>query len=135
MSKVALEVAQAEVNKWLDYKKVSQEKRETYQNYISALVSGVQEGILSIDEENVITQKLIWPIKHQEGKGALESLSFRPRITVGAIHNHMNGVKADDADGRIKAYICALTNTPKALINALDTDDYGIPQAVAVFFF
>ncbi len=50
------------------------------------------------------------------------------------IHSHLQGVKPSDADGRVGAYIAALTSTPKAVINCLDTEDYGIAQSIAIFF-
>jgi hypothetical protein len=46
----------------------------------------------------------------------------------------MQGVKASDGDGRVCAYVAALSSQPKEVIKHLDTEDYAIATAVAVFF-
>jgi len=124
--------ANAEIEKWLDFKKVSAKKRIAYADNIATLAEAISEGSLSLNDETfVLTQNLKFPIGEQL---SIPQFTFKPRVAVGDLNNAMNGVKATDAEGRINAYISALTNQSKEVIKKLDTEDFTIPQAIAVFF-
>lgn len=132
MSKVNRETAEAEINSWLDYKKINEKKRENYKDNISALVDAVCDGILSVNPDTKeLIQTLNFPIGDEMKVSKLE---FKPRLTVGSVQSHLNGVKATDADGRIIAYVAALTSQPKELIKKLDTEDNSVAQSIAIFF-
>jgi hypothetical protein len=132
MGKIVKEVAENEINSWLDYKKVSPGKRESYKDQIELLVDAVGEGFLTLNPETkVLTQTLSSPIGKDE---AVKTLDYKPRLKVSSVHNHLKGVKATDADGRILANVCALTSTNSELIKELYTEDYSISQAIALFF-
>jgi hypothetical protein len=128
MEKIAREVAAAEVEKWLDKKNVSQNKRESFKDHIDVLVDAVSEGALSINDECIFTQKLNCPV------GDTTHLNYRLRLNRLLVTPYMKGVKASDGDGRIVAYTAALTDIPKNIISALDTEDQRISDSIAVFF-
>jgi hypothetical protein len=125
------DVARKEVEKWLDYKKVSQSKREDREDSIERLTDGFMDGTLVLNEDYTITQNLKFPT---EGEKPITKLDYKPRLKVSTIHQHLQGVKSDDADGRVCAHIAAITGNPKGVIKALDTEDYNIGQAIAIFF-
>ena len=129
--KVSVDIAKEDVDKWLDYKRVKEKKRESYKEQIEALVDGVADGNLILNEKHELVQTLIFPL---EGELPLKELNYKPRLKVSTIHQHLSGIKATDADGRICAYVAALTSKPKDVIKGLDTEDYSIAQAIAVFF-
>jgi hypothetical protein len=131
MSKVAREVAEQEIEKWLDYKKVSPKKRESLADHIDTLIDTVCDGYLVLNDDHSLTLQLKFPI---ESETQTSDLNFKPRIKVNTVYNHMQGVKAGDGDGRLFANVAALTSKPKELIKALETEDYSICQAIAVFF-
>jgi hypothetical protein len=131
MSKVAREVAINDVNRWLDYKVVSERKRESLKDSIETLVDAVEDGLLIVNDDHTIIQNLrIVP----DGEEPIKSLTYKPRLKVSEVHMQLANVKSTDADGRVCAYIAALTTKPKGIIRALDTEDYGIGQAIAIFF-
>jgi hypothetical protein len=131
-TKIAKDIAAQEVQGWLDFKKIKEKKQESYKDQIEVLVDAVSEGTLEINSETkTITQNLDFPIGSEMKVSKLE---YKPRLTVGEIQSHMGGVKATDADGRITAYVAALTNQPKELIKKLDTEDNSIAQSIAIFF-
>jgi hypothetical protein len=132
MSKIPRELAEAEVAKWLDHKRVSEKKRESYTDHIEQLIDGFMEGDLILKDDFILVQNLKNPIKGEDSE--IKTLEFKPRIKIGAVHNHLTGVKSSDGDGRVCAYVSALTSRPKDLIRSLYTDDYGLCQAIAVFF-
>lgn len=129
-SKVSREIAEQEVTKWMDSKRMKSKKRESNAESVENLVDAISDGYLALDEEtNVFTLKLSFPID------GVTDLKFKPRLTVAEAHKRLERVKPTDVDARIMAYICALTGQNSGVIGALDTDDYGICQSIAVFFF
>ncbi len=128
---VNLEQATEEVNSWLDHKKIGQKKRESQKDQIDSLIDAICEGVLTLDAEKNFVQTLKFPT---EGEMPLKELKYAPRVKTGTFHLHLQGVKASDTDARICAYIAAITSKPKALIQKLDTEDYGVAQSIAIFF-
>ncbi len=117
---------------FMDFKKISAKTREQQTEGINALIDGVVEGDLSIDATTKeITQVLKFPL---DGEIPVKELKYKPRVNIGTIQAHLQGVKATDADGRILAYIAALTGSVKAVIKNLDTEDHAIGQSIALFF-
>lgn len=131
---VSKDIAQAEIEKWLDYKKIRQTKRDANKENIDSLISAMNEGILILNPDMSFTQKLSFAITDKEGKSALSQLEYKPRINISLLHLHLQGVKRDDADGRLVAHITALTSQAKELIKKLDTEDYSVAMSIAVFF-
>lgn len=130
---VSKDLATEEINSWLDYKKVSDKKRESQKEQVESLIDAIADGSLTFKDDKTFT--FVQVLKFQtEGDSPLTKLEYKPRLKMSTIHSHLQGVKSSDADGRICAYIAALTATPKALINSLDTEDYGIAQSIAIFF-
>lgn len=128
---VSREIAESEVNSWLDYKKVGDKKREAYKDKIEYLVDAIEDGTLVLNADKSFTQKL----KHPAGEnGVIDKLTFAARINASKLHQHLQGTKGTDGDGRILCHICALTGKPKIVIGALDTEDYGLASDIAVFF-
>ena len=123
--------AEQEIDSWLDNKGVRPKKREDYNASIEMLVDAISEGDLVLNEDYTLTQKLKQPTS---GDAPITSLTYKARLTVGEVKRKMENVKPGDADARIIALVSALTTQPKAVIEALDTDDYGIAQNIALFF-
>ena len=96
------------------------------------MIDAFVDGTVTLNENNVITHHLTFPIGDD---GSIATLDFVPRIAVGTLHKHLKGVSAGNADGRILAYISALTNKPSGLIGKMDTEDYSIASSIAIFFF
>lgn len=131
MEKVSKEVAGKEIEAWLDYKKVSESKREASAESIATLVNAICDGALSKQDDNTLVHELKFPL---ENEMSLTKLEYKPRLAMSAIHTQLQGVKPSDADGRLIAYVAALTGKAKGIIKGLDTEDYAIGQAVAIFF-
>lgn len=128
---VSREVAQSEFDKWADHKKISAKKREQQKDSIEAIVDAIVEGTLVLKEDNTLVHTLKFPT---EGEAPIKTLEYKPRLKMDIVHAHLQNVKSNDADGRVAAYIAALTTKSKTIIKALDTEDYSIAQSIAVFF-
>lgn len=129
---VTKEVAVKEVESWLDYRRVKASQRETYKAQIGTLVEGVQFGDITIDaEKHTITQAMQFP---EATKSLFTSLTYQPRISIGDLQKHTTNVKATDFEGKVVAYMAALTGQGMSGISKMDSEDYKIGQAIALFF-
>lgn len=131
MAGINRELAQQEIESWLDFKKINEKKREAQKEQIETLIDAVADGSLTLSPDKKLIQVLKFPT---EGEMPVTKMEYAPRLKVSTIHEKLQGVKSTDADGRICAYIAALTNNPKNVVKAMDTEDYGVAQAVAIFF-
>lgn len=135
MSKIPLKTAQAEVDKWLDFKKVKTQKRENNKEQIELIVDAVCDGTLVLDEKTLVfTHKLLFPLGNSDNEGTIKELTYKPRLMVRDINAKMKGVKANDPDGRIVSYVSALTDQPSGIIASLDTEDNSLAQQIVSFF-
>jgi hypothetical protein len=128
---VSREVAEADVQRWLEAKRIRQTKRESLKEYIESLVLEVMDGFITIDENCNLTQKLRFPIGLNE---SVKELNFETRLKVLDVNPFLQKVAQGDNDGRVLAYILAATKQPLGFIQALDTEDLGVSQSIAVFF-
>ncbi len=130
---VTREVAEQDVNRWLDYRRVREKKRKDNESGIDELIELVEEGVLSIDEDCSITFNLGQPLKNESGSIALSELVFKPRLKQHEVTAHLKGA-GTDVDARVLAYIAAATGKAKGILGKLDVSDYNIAQSIALFF-
>jgi len=134
MSKIPLEVAQVEIEKWLDFKKVKTQKRENNKEQLELITDAICDGTLVLDDKTfVFTHKLLFPLGSGDSE-KIKELTYKPRLMVRDINAKMKGVKANDPDGRIVSYIAALTDQPSGIITSLDTEDNSLAQQIVQFF-
>lgn len=123
------DIAIKEVSKWLDHKKIRPKRREDNEDYVEQLVEGFKDCRLTLDEKtHEISMKLEMEI------GEIKKLIFQPRMTFGTVHPYLKKVKPGDADGRLLAYVIALTDSSRNVVDKLDTEDHKLALAIAVFF-
>lgn len=124
--------ARLDVERWLDYKKVGDAKREDNSAAIDGIVAGVMDGDLVISEQgHEITHALRFPIGNS---GAVKELTYKARLSIKERNKKLKGTKATDTGEYLVALIAALASDNKAVIEELDTEDHNIAQNVALFF-
>lgn len=135
MSKVSRDLALKDVDQWLNYKKVSEDKRERLSDFTERIIGSIMSGNLVLDQgsHNWIF-KPYDPVKNNDGEVTVEEFVFKPRIRVRELHPYLSNVKQGDGDGRMLAYVCALTKQSTNVSGALYTEDYEICEAIAAFF-
>lgn len=132
-NQIAPEIAQKEVEQWLDYKQVETSKRESYKDNIETLVNAIVAGRIVIDSEK--QYKIQHNLKFPFGEDVkIVSFDYKARLKVNEVTKAMQGVKATDISSMIGAYLSALSGQPKAVIGNMDTEDYNVAQSVAIFF-
>lgn len=129
MSKVSMDIAKNDVEKWLTFKKVNDKKREAFKVNIDAIAESISEGILILNEDFSFTHKLLFPIG-EEAK--VNELKYKARLSVNELQNALSGKSGMDA--RILATAAALSNQPKKVVESMDTEDYNVAGSIAVFF-
>lgn len=136
MEKVLRETAVSEVDSWLDKKKISQSLRDSRKESIETLYSAVEEGMLVLnkDQDFQFVLTLGEPITSDSKQALLSELKFKSRMAVKELQPYLRGISADDGDGRMRAHVCALTKQNGGLILNMDTNDYRVAMAIAIFF-
>ena len=132
--KMTLEAATSEINDWLDFKGISSRNRERLADVIETLTDAIQSGFAWINPDKSITQKLRFPITDENGNPIVQELTYKARITLGELKKRTANIRPGDTDGRFSAYAAALTSSPAAYFDKLDTADGGVMNAVVVFF-
>jgi hypothetical protein len=125
---IPIEIARKDVERWLDAKRISERKRNSYSDHIDNMIDGVMTGNLIVSDDCIITQKLNFPVD------GVSELVYKLRLEVRDARKRLEAVSSGDADGRITAYISALTGKSMGQIGLLDTVDYSMAQNMAVFF-
>lgn len=123
------EIAQTEIDSWLDFKKISDKKRESLKGNIESLVSGIMDGTLALDPETfVLTQKLNFPI------GTINELKYKARLKMDAVQSRLSNVRPGDMYGTSFGWIAALTDQPVSIIKQIDNEDYTLADHLSFFF-
>lgn len=132
MAKISKDVATEDFEKWLDYKRISDRLREKNQDSEETLIGAIEDGLLTVNEDMTLTQRLQFPT---EGDSPITELKYKPRLKMFEKENAVKGIKPTDADGRMRGYIQQLTGAPKGVIQKLEAgDDVQIAQAIAFYF-
>jgi hypothetical protein len=61
-------------------------------------------------------------------------LTFKPRIQVRDVQPALRSLKSGDGDGRIMAYLSALTGESMGILGLMDSSDHSICASIVVFF-
>lgn len=128
---VTADVATKDVERWLDFKQVSETEREENSDSIKKLVDEIKSGRLSIDDNCNITYVLKFPIG---SGGGIVDITLKPRLTVSEMKEKCGGLKPGDVDGKLCAYASALSGQNRSLILTMDTKDYSVIQSIVSFF-
>jgi len=130
-SVISHEIAEKEVKQWLANKGIRKRKVEESADTIEILVEAVQDGDISFGDDGRIEQLLSHPI----GDNAdIKKLVYNDRISLQQVRDKLKGLKSNDLDGRVLAYVASATNKPIPLLNKIDTSDWSLAQSIAVFF-
>jgi len=130
MGSVSKEIAIQDITRWLDAKKVRDTKKIEFKQHIDSLISAVEDGLISVNEDGTITQDLLWPIGEKE----ISELKYKMRLNYEMVKPYLKNIQADNGSERLIAYACALTGESIGILNKLDSEDSVIMQSIAVFF-
>jgi hypothetical protein len=133
--KVSKEIAEQEFMDWFKAKKLPIYLLEKNADDKEAIISAIEEGILSKDEDHKFTQILSFPINVPDSE-PITKLEYVFRVAEGVLASSMKGIKTDDLIGQISiCYVSVLTGQNKGIIRALDPSDSYLGKKIAAFFF
>jgi hypothetical protein len=133
--KVTREIAEAEFMEWFEAKKLPKNLLDKNADDKEAIISAIEEGVLSKDEDNKFIQALNFPVDNGSGE-KIAQLTFAFRVSEGVLAASMKGIKTDDLIGQISiCYVSVLTGQNKGIIRALDPSDSYLGKKIAAFFF
>lgn len=128
--KVDFQTAQADVQRWLDAKKISEKKREALRSMSENMIDAIQEGKLIVEDDCTLTQVLDFP----EGLSKTE-LKYKLRISPIMLEGPKRTVKGDDWQDNLTRTIMALTDCSVNDARKLDTStDRAVAESIATFF-
>lgn len=127
--KISRDVAEREINDWLDSKKVFDSEKEDKADHIDILTDAIMNGVLIWNsEEKKLKQRLLFPIDE------IEELNFEHRLNHKMLAPYLKGVSEKDSDGRMLAHIAALTKVNRGILQSLDSRDKKIAISIVIFF-
>jgi len=130
MGKTAIpqEIAQAEVDKWIEYKKLDEDEIKEKESQIKTLVSAIKNGRLVLTKDFKLVQTLKFPLD------SLTELTYAPRLNVDAIAMKLDGIDSTNPILLVATYAAASAGVVNGIIGKLDTADNRIAQAIGSFF-
>lgn len=129
--KVDTAVARADVDRWLDYKKIGDHQRNERSDEIELLTAEIAEGNIVLHDDYKLELTLKFPLGET---GNTNVLTFKPRLQNRDLASALRGIKADDAEGRMAAYAAAITNETRGIISSLDSVDLRVVKSIVYFF-
>ena len=133
MGLVTKEIADKEVNAWLEWKRVPEAYIKGSQMYVNGISIAIQEGSFIIDPDTKeITHKLKWPIG--SGEFEIKELKYKARLGVSVISQNIAGIPITNLTDRTLGIIAALCGRPRTEIAPMDSEDFRAASDVAAFF-
>ncbi len=130
---ITREIAEKEVNAWLQYKKVPEDYIAGSRMYIKGIEIAVREGSMVIDPTTFeITHKLKWPIGAADFE--ITELKYKARVGVSVIAANIAGIPVTDLTNRTLGILAALCGKPRTEIAPMDSEDFRAASDVAAFF-
>lgn len=130
--KITKEQAEKEYEAYLDFKKISSSKRlgKDKEELKNTVVNAIMDGLATIDQTTFeIKYSLCFPLAD------VSTLTFKPRLTKGDFRKATRGIASDDGEARVNAYISALTDEAKNVLNGLDAGtDYSFCESIVMYF-
>lgn len=132
-NKVSEEIAEKDFTDWLSRNHIPHKRRELYKDHADIIKESIMSGDLVFNDDATFTLKLNSSIG--SNTSPIGELKFNARVNRKMAMPHLSGVKADDADGRIIAYMAAATGIrSKLLLQELMPEDQRIADSIVVFF-
>lgn len=129
MELVNRETAQADIQRWIEAKRIKGSILEAKKPQIEMLIQAVQDGDLIVNEDCTLTQNLLFE------PGGETKLTYKTRITQIDIDKAKEHVKGNDFDTLILRTQYALTGAMVNVLRNLDlSTDRVLADTIAVFF-
>lgn len=127
--KIAPAMAEAEVDKLLDLKKILPKRREVLkETSIPYVIEAVSLGLVEIGTDGTITQTLVDPVN------GVDKLQYAARIPAAKVQEALGRLKELTVQTKINTYLTLYTGQLPTVINNLEPTDRNTAEAIALFF-
>jgi len=120
-----------DVERWLDYKKIGNSKREINKDFINMLADAVADGDLVLEEDFKWKYTLKFPL---ENESPVRTISFMPRVSLKEINEYQGKAKASSGSDVMVMYLSLLSGVAKEVIRNFDTEDFNLISSIGIFF-
>ena len=120
--------AEAEVQRLLDRKKVFPKQRERLAPAIEQVVEAMTYGLVTINDDGSITQKLLEPIN------GIEEIKYASRIEPITINRRIQNLKVDNVTNRFLVYLSTYSNQMETIFLNMEPSDRSTADSIAFFF-
>lgn len=129
---VGKDVAEKEVNEWLDHMDIPENARKVgaVKIFVDSIVESVSKGFLVINDDKTITQKLKTPL----AEGATKEIIYDFRYTIGEYYERMKEVNETNETELAIAKLSFIAKKPKEFIGRLEGKDFKVARALVIFF-
>ena len=130
MKKIDTEVAQQDLDRFIDNLKVNPIKLDSLEDEKEKCLQLIEYGQLIINKDDVAIFKPYTPFNF--GDNSIEEIEFASRrITVKEMEKNLIGKSDSEKTRRLMAF---LIKKPSAFLQAMDADDYTNFANIAAFF-
>lgn len=127
--KVTEEQAIQEFERFINVKHVNQKKRDTYKESEEEIIEAIMLGVVTVDEDGNINQKL------QEPLDKIAEVKYEKRLRVKEARVAFKTVDQKDSIGRMIAILCKVTNINNGgLWDQLDFADFTLAGHISNYF-
>jgi|TARA_R110000744_G_scaffold136916_2_gene247242 hypothetical protein len=124
------ELAEQEVQSWLDFRQVRRSKRKKQKDSIEELVELIEDGVISLDSKTFeFKQTLLFSAA---GK---KEIIYKPTVTAGEIQRRLSGVDNMTGHKLVSSYVCELTGLNSGVVLEMNSEDYSTASIIAGFFY
>lgn len=130
---VSKEIAEKDLNAWLDFQDVADDVREIMKSYINIILRGMQSGKVVIDTKTMdLTQKL----KNPFGKEyQITKLKFKSTgLSIDDVERNKESIPAEFQNRDELAHIAVATGEPFSVLKQMSTKDLNTSIAIIFFF-
>lgn len=136
MAKITKEQAEKEVEQWLLAKGYDEDERDGFEEIIEGLIKHFTSGKLRLDDNNIIVQKLKFPITEVENKENIiaKEIRYMPQVWVKHLNSRLDKFKVKDQDAKTRVGIYASAIGIKdQFIDRMDPMDYRVATYIGIF--
>lgn len=128
---IAREIAESEVNGWLDYMGISASLKEKHNPSVEKMIDAVEAGTLVINDDKTLLQKMVYPFGAET---KITELKYKPTLTVGEVNNHKASLDITNPQFSTFAYLGASTGQPVSVLFKMDIRDFKLCDNIVLFF-
>jgi len=118
-----------EFERFIESKNISKKKRESFQEQEEEIIDAISRGVVTVDEEGVISMDLFSPLE------SISKIQFKTRLLVREARNAFKVVDEKDSLGRMIAILTKITDQKNSKVwGEFDFTDLNLAGQISNYF-